>query len=134
MKLIREHLNEFIHHQDPVSSLGLGHIAIIRDGIKKIFQNDHVVGLGNIMSCVEISPTGKRFLVVLDGEYFIKHNGKVLNKKNYTIDLVHKAGLSEYFFDVSIDYKHRGMMIYRVKEEFIPYFKQLRGMYHKNFK
>jgi hypothetical protein len=145
MKLVREHINEKFHDsEDPINDMGIGILGNMENTIKGIIREDsknHFIygATGGNIHYIEITGAVGRNQQAKTGNYFVIHfysdtlysqterynNGepKKINRKNYAIDLINNAGISECFYDVFTDYKISWKVRFKIKEEYKKYFK-----------
>jgi hypothetical protein len=134
MQLVRESIN-FTRGMDPKIAMGIGKIKLIENAFKNIAKEDakhYYVGgstsPGNIMA-FHVTPT--RFIIKFySNELTDPITHKKINRKNYAIDLVMKAGIGECFFDVDYDYKERQWIVFKMNLEDRKYFKKIRGHHY----
>jgi hypothetical protein len=145
MHIVREHINEkFYDSEDPINDMGIGILGNMENTIKRIIKEDlknqfiHGFRSGSIYY-IEITSAVGRNQQAKTGNYFIIHfysntlfspterykNGepKKINRKEYAIDLINNAGISECFSDVFTDYKISWKIRFKIKQEYKKYFK-----------
>ena len=132
MKLVRENIN-FERGGDPKISIGIGLVDKIKRSIENIFIEDYKnlyiksgIG-GNVLS---IGTSDKVFQIHFYSNNLVNpQTGLHVNRKNYAIELVTKAGIAELFDDVDYDYKVRWHIKFKIKEEYREAFKKIKGWY-----
>jgi len=140
----KKDVNEkFSEDSDPISDMNIGMIGMIENAIKFIFEEDRKHKLttnttteGNIYDINVTNSVKNAYLV---GTYFKIHfysgkmfddtkfykNGKprILNRKQYAIELVEKAGISECFYEVDYAFHRHWIIDFKIKPEYRKYFK-----------
>jgi hypothetical protein len=136
--LVRENIS-FQRGLNPKVSLGIGEMPIvIKNSIKNIFKEDFKNTFiaestpGNILS-IEIKYIDYRltFIIGFYSNNFVDEQGKIINKKEYAISLVKKAGIHDCLDEKILSFRGRFEydMKFIIKKYYETYFESIKGLH-----